>query len=96
MPVLVIVNYTSGTSICGVGGEHPPVFHCKDMNQVERLCEVLKLADRNAAINFLSDAMPSLETPIPGITNEGLFSLHELTHGTKKDLIGKMQSVRMF
>ena len=57
---------------------------CVCMNQVERLCEsALKLADRNAAINFLTDAMPSLETPIPGITNEGLLSLHELTYGTK-------------
>ena len=84
VPVLVIVNYTSGTSICGVGGEHPPVFHCKDMNQVERLCEsALKLADRNAAINFLSEALPSLETSLPGISNEGLFSLHELTYGIK-------------
>ncbi len=27
--------------------------------------------------------MPSLETRLPGITNEGLLSLHELTHGTR-------------
>ena len=31
--------------------------------------------------------MPSLETSLPGISNEGLFSIHELTHGTKIDLI---------
>ena len=38
----------------------------------------------NAAIRFLSDAMPSFQTQLPGITNEGLLSLHELTHGVKK------------
>ena len=27
--------------------------------------------------------MPSLETQLPGISNEGLLSLHELTHGTR-------------
>ena len=51
---------------------------------MERLCEsALKLPDRNAAILFLSNTMPSLETSLPGVTNEGLFSLHELSYGTK-------------
>ena len=83
-PILIVVNHPLGASMCGTGGDQPPVYNCNDVKQVERLCEsALKLADRNAAINFLSEAMPSLETLLPGIANEGLFSSHELTHGTK-------------
>ncbi len=84
VPVLIVVNHASGTLICGTGGEQPRIFECEDTSQVERLCEsALKLPNRNSAINFLSDAMPSLETSLPGISNEGLLSLHELIHGTK-------------
>ena len=70
--------------MCGTGGDQPPIFHTQDISQAERLCNsALALPDRNAAIRFLADAMPSLETQLPGISNEGLLSLHELTHGTR-------------
>ena len=75
-PVLVVVTYPEGASFCGTGGDQPPVFHTQDISQAERLCNsALSLPDRNAAIRFLSDAMPSLETQLPGISNEGLLSL---------------------
>ena len=83
-PVLIVVTHPEGASLCGTGGDQPPVFHAQDISQAERLCNsVLSLPDRNAAIRFLADAMPSLETQLPGISNEGLLSLHELTHGTR-------------
>ena len=83
-PILVVVLHPEGASLCGVSVEHPPVFHCDDASQAGRLCEsALKLPHRNAAIRFLTEAMPSLETALPGITNGGLLSLHELTHGTR-------------
>jgi hypothetical protein len=34
--------------------------------------------DRHAALAFLSQALPSLETSVPGLRNEGLFALHAL------------------
>lgn len=84
-PILVVVIHSQGASLCGTGGDQPPIFHTKDVMQAERLCEsALLLPGRNAAIRFLADAMPSLETTLPGITNEGLLSLHELTHGTRQ------------
>lgn len=84
-PILVVVVHKQGVSLCGTGGDQPPIFHTNDVMQAERLCEsALLLPDRNAAIRFLADAMPSLETTLPGITNEGLLSLHELTNGTRK------------
>ena len=83
-PVLIAVLHAEGVSFCGTSGEHPPIFHCDDASQAERLCEsALRLPDRNAAIRFLTDAMPSLETKLPGVSNAGLLSLHELTHGTR-------------
>ena len=83
-PVLIAVSHPQGVSLCGTGGDQPRVLHIKDASQVQRLCEsALRRPDRNAAIRFLADAMPSLETTLPGITNEGLMSLHELTHGTQ-------------
>ena len=30
---------------------------------------------------FLAQALPSLETVLPGLSNEGLVALHELQHG---------------
>ena len=83
-PVLIVVIYTKGVYLCGVGGEQPPIFHCNDESHAERLCEgALKLPDRNAAIRFLVHAMPSLETQLPGVANQGLLSLHELINGTR-------------
>lgn len=35
--------------------------------------------NRHAALAFLSQALPSLDTPVPGLRNEGLFALHALT-----------------
>ena len=45
-----------------------------------RLCATaLRQPDRHAALTFLAQSLPSLDTPVPGIRNEGLFALHELT-----------------
>ncbi len=83
-PVLIVAVHDEGASLCGTSGDQPPIFHCKDADQAERLCEAaLSRPDRNAAIRFLSDCLPSLETKLPGIANEGLLSLHELTYGTR-------------
>jgi hypothetical protein len=84
-PILIVVIHSDGVSLCGTGGDQPPIFHTQDVLQAERLCEsALALPDRNSSIRFLSAAMPSLETALPGITNEGLLSLHELAHGTRQ------------
>ena len=83
-PVLIVVLHPNGATLCGTGGDQPPIFNTQDIPQAERLCMgALSLPDRNAAIRFLADAMPSLETALPGIANEGLLSLHELAQGTR-------------
>ena len=83
-PILVVALHDMGASLCGTNGTKPPVYYADDIKQAEGLCKsALSQPDRNAAIRFLSDTMPSLGTALHGISNEGLLSLHELTHGTR-------------
>lgn len=81
-PVLLVVLRCGRASLCGASGESPPVYTDMDIGQVERLCrEVLAQPDRHAALRLLSQALPSLETALPGLNNEGLLALHELERG---------------
>ena len=81
-PVLLVVQHPNGWDLCGATGETPPIFARLDRDRVERLCaEALDQPDRHAALRFLSQAAPSLETALPGIRNEGLLALHELERG---------------
>ncbi|MBN4083159.1 hypothetical protein JYU08_00580 [bacterium AH-315-B06] len=84
-PVLLIALHRRRAALCGASGEEPPVYPKVDAGQVERLCrEVLDQPDRHAALRFLSQALPSLETALPGLNNEGLVALHELQHGAPR------------
>lgn len=81
-PVLLVALFDDQAAICGPTGEQPPVHYDLNVGQTERLCrEALRLPDRHAALRFLSQALPSLATAIPGVRNEGLLALHELEHG---------------
>lgn len=81
-PVLLIVLHPSGAELCGATGTEPPVYSKVNPGQIERLCrEVLDQPDRHAGLRFLGQALPSLETDVPGLNNEGLAALHELLHG---------------
>lgn len=81
-PVLLVVLHPGGAALCGASGEEPPTSPRLDAGQVERLCrEILDQPDRHAALRFLAQALPSLETALPGLNNEGLLALHELEHG---------------
>ena len=82
-PVLLVVLHPDGAALCGASGEEPPVYPKADIGQVERLCrEALKQPDRHAALRLLAQVLPSLETALPGLNNEGLVALNELQHGT--------------
>ena len=83
-PVLIVVLHPDGAALCGASGESPPVYLKVDRSQAERLSrEVLDQPDRHAALRFLAQALPSLETAVPGLNNEGLVALHELQHGAR-------------
>ena len=81
-PVVVVVLHPTGAALCGATGEKPPIYEGLDIGQSERLChEALAQPDRHAALRFLAQALPSLETTLPGLNNEGLLALHELQQG---------------
>jgi hypothetical protein len=80
-PVLVVVLQGGKAWACGPTGENLPIQADRDPSTIERLCAAaLKQPDRHAALIFLAQALPSLETSTPGLRNEGLFALHELTN----------------
>ena len=79
-PVLVVVLHGALATIAGPTGEDLPIHAGVDAGTAERLCAAaLDQPDRHAALLFLGQAMPSLDTAAPGLRNEGLFALHELT-----------------
>lgn len=81
-PVVLVVLHPTSAALCGATGEKPPIYEGLDIGQSERLCrEALDQPDRHAALRFLAQALPSLETTLPGLNNEGLLALHELQQG---------------
>ena len=82
-PLIVVALHGDGAWVCGPAGEEPPVRRL-ETEQAERVCRrALAEPDRNAALRFLHDALPSLESELPGIRNEGLLSDHELARGAR-------------
>lgn len=82
-PLMVVALHGDGAWVCGPAGEEPPVRRLEP-EQAERVCRrALAEPDRNAALRFLHDALPSVESELPGIRNEGLLSDHELARGAR-------------
>jgi predicted Rossmann fold nucleotide-binding protein DprA/Smf involved in DNA uptake len=85
VPLLLVALGKESASVCGPSGEEPPVHASLALGQVERLCrEALGMPDRHAALRYLSQALPSLETALPGLRNEGLLASHELAVGVRR------------
>jgi hypothetical protein len=83
-PLLFVVLYGDKAAICGPSGEQPAVFMDIDPSRAERICRTgLDSPDRHTALRFLHNAIPEIESPIPGLRNEGLFATHELVYGIK-------------
>jgi hypothetical protein len=85
VPLLLVAIHGDRATLCGPAGEDPPIRPGLDLGQVERMChQALAQPDRNAALRFLNEALPSLESELPGVRNEGLFSFHELSVGARR------------
>ena len=96
--MLVVAIYQDRAWLCGPTGETLPVHAEKDVGAIERLCAASRKQPRHAALIFLGQSLPSLDTPVPGIRNEGLFALHELTNDAPqqphwRDYVTKARSV---
>ena len=84
-PLMLVVLYDGRAAVCGPAGEDPPVYANVDVGQAERICrEALEQPDRHAALRCLRDALPSVESKLPGIRNEGFLATHELARGIRQ------------
>lgn len=84
-PLMLVVLHDGKATVCGPAGDDPPAYPAADIGQVERICrEALEQPDRHAALRSLRDALPSVESPLPGIRNEGFLATHELANGVKR------------
>lgn len=91
-PVLLATLHDGKVSLCGPKGEKPACHLGLDAAQAERLCrEALNQPDHHAAVRLLTELLPSLDSELPGISNEGLFATHELRNGAP-ELDGWMQA----
>ena len=86
-PMLLVVLFDDRAVFCGpaAAGGDPPVHAPVERAQAERLCvEALEQPDRHAAHRYLRDALPAVvDSPMPGLRNEGLLATHELAHGAR-------------
>lgn len=84
-PLLLVVLHAQRASLCGPAGDDPPAHLGLDRGQVERICrEALEQADRHAALRALRDVLPSLESDLAGLRNEGFLATHELRVGARQ------------
>lgn len=97
VPLLLVNLYGDRAALCGPSGEEPPVYVDLDPGQVDRLCRTaLEEPDRHAAARFLRSVVPEVESPLPGLRNEGLFATHELGYGvpTRRDWTSAQQKAQ--
>jgi len=84
-PLMLVILHGDRATICGPAGDDPPAYPNVDIGQAERICrEALEQPDRHAALRCLRDSLPSLESSLPGIRNEGFLATHELTRGLRE------------
>lgn len=83
-PVLLVVLYQNMAALCGPAGEDAPAYVGLDRGQVERIClEALDQPDRHASLRALRDSVPSVESELAGVRNEGFLATQELRVGAR-------------
>ncbi len=84
-PLILVVLHNGKATLCGPSGDEPPVYPSLDFGQADRICrEALEQPDRHAALRLLRDILPSIESALPGVRNEGFLANHELVHGARE------------
>jgi len=85
VPMLLVALYADRAALCGPAGEQPQTYLDLGRGLVECLCAAaLREPDRHAALRFLNSALPEIESPLPGLRNQGLLATHELEAGVPK------------
>jgi hypothetical protein len=78
-PLILVVLHDGKATLCGPSGDEPATYSGVERGQAERLCrEALEKPDRHAALRWLRDALPSMDSRLPGLRNEGFLATHAL------------------
>lgn len=85
-PILLVVRYTDGSSTkaatCGPVGEQPPIRWDLELEQTARLAAaVLEEPDGHAAVRLMLESLSEVDDALPGVRNDGLLALHDLSDG---------------
>lgn len=84
-PLILAVLHDGKATLCGPSGDEPATYSHVERGQAERICrEALEKPDRHAALRWLRDALPSMDSRLPGIRNEGFLASHELAVGARR------------
>ncbi|MFO0848384.1 MAG: hypothetical protein U0871_07500 [Gemmataceae bacterium] len=88
VPLLVaVVHDEAQVTLCGPVGikDDPPLRPRLDRGQAERACrEALDQPNKEAALRYLRDTLPAVESALPGVRNEGFLATHELERGAPR------------
>ena len=84
-PLLLYAQLGNKSVLIGPDGQNPPVYDEIAPDLAERLCRLaLEQPDRHSALRLLKSLLPDIETPTPGLLNQGLLATHELENGVPK------------
>ena len=80
-----MVEYDGQVAVCGPTGEEPGLYRDLEPGKAVRVAEEsLQEPNRNAAIRYLEETLPDLQSSLSGLKNEGMFAIHELNNGVPK------------
>jgi len=84
-PLILAVLHDGKATLCGPSGDEPATYSGVERGQAERICrEALEKPDRHVALRWLRDALPSMDSRLPGLRNEGFLATHELAVGARR------------
>lgn len=81
-PLLLYAELGQKSVLIGPDGQNPPAYDDITSEMAVRLCRLaLQQPDRHSALRLLKSLLPDIETPTPGLLNQGLLATHELEYG---------------
>ncbi len=84
-PLILVVVHQDQAVLCGPSGDEPPTYSGVEIGQAECICrEALDKLDRHAALRWLRDVLPTVDSQLPGLRNEGFLATHELAVGARR------------
>ena len=83
-PVLLVILHPAGAALCTAIGNTLQTYANMSCAEAERISRgVLEEPNRHAALHFLAQALPTLETAVLGLNNVGLLAVPRTPNGSQ-------------